>query len=188
MDGPIQAGANAVAEARDVVLALAPGFLALKVFQLFGAQRKRSEWEWIAWSFLVAALISVLPVPYWLQLVAGVALGAILAVFWRTLPNWSLIGRWATQALSNSAWDLALDGAVERHDSVEVAIGEGADEERLFGRLSLFGYEQYEAEPWVYLTDPKRRPPKGKYAAMERGRGVLVHKESIKWLRVVERG
>ena len=180
-------GAKAVAAARDVVLALAPGFLALKVFQVFGAQRKRSEWEWTAWSVLVAALISVLPLQYWAQLVTGIALGFGLATGWHALPRLGVIGAWASKALGNSAWDLALDRAVRQRCVVEVAIGEGADEERLFGRLNLFGYEQYEAEPWIYLSSPQRRPPGGKYAPMERAVGVLVHRDNIKWLRVLRK-
>lgn len=187
MDGVAQAGAEAVAEARDVILALAPGFLALKVFQLLGTQRKRSEWEWTAWSVLAAALISVLPLHYWAQLGVGLGLGLMLAVLYRNLHKLPRIGLWAVQNLENSAWDHVLDRAVRERRVVEVALGEGENEDRFFGRVGFFAYEAYEAEPWLYLVNPHRKPPGKDYAALQRTRGVLIHKENIRWLRVLDK-
>lgn len=33
---------------------LAPGFIAMKLFYVFGAQRQRSQWEWTTWSVLIS--------------------------------------------------------------------------------------------------------------------------------------
>ena len=185
--GVADAGAAAVAQARDVVLFLAPGFVALKVFQLFGAQRKRSDWEWTTWSVLVAALIGVLPFAPAARLLVGFALGVLLAVAWRTAPKWPRVGNWVVQGLTNSVWDLVLERASREDRVVEVTLGQGDDQVQFFGTPAYFAYEQYEAEPWLYLTDAYRKVKGERYQPLVRTRGVMVHKEQISWLRVMNK-
>jgi len=186
MNEIVDAGKAAVAEVRDVVLFLAPGFIALKAFQLLGAQRKRSEWEWTTWSVLVAAFLgAAVPGDAARRIVFGLAGALVLALVWRTLPKWGgRIGRWLRRDLSNSAWDLVLEGASADDRVIEIQTV-GDDNVRFFGKLANFALEEYEAEPWIYLTDPSKKVGNADYAALERTWGVMLHRDQIRWLRVM---
>ena len=95
-----------------------PGFLALKVFYVFGLRTRRTDLEWTLWSLLAAAVIdaavgavifvapAIVAVPRLvLALIIAIAAGFSLA------GGWYLIGRvWpvARQRASRMAWDAIL--------------------------------------------------------------------------------
>ena len=114
------------------VLFLAPGFLALKLFYLFGAQRVRSQWEWTTWSVIaslpITGVASVLrdqtmvpradpdPTEVCLRLLVSVAFGLLAASGWQVVRRSSRttaarIRTW----FGSSAWDEALEDVRGKH-------------------------------------------------------------------------
>lgn len=171
---------------RDAAFLLAPGFLTLKLFQHFGAQRKRSEWEWTVWSVLVSLGIDVVTKDSATKLVAALVAGLLLVAAWR------FVGRQSNRAtqrlrreLIDSAWDHVLDDACRQHHSIEIVTD---DDRRLFGVLDTFAREEKEAEPWLYLTDVKQASvADDDWEPLARTEGVLLHCDHIRRLRVIRR-
>ncbi len=181
------------------VLFLAPGFLALKLFYLFGAQRKRSEWEWTTWSIIaslpltgIASLLrdqsaiqrtapDALDTAY--RLLVAVALGSLVASAWQYVRRSShhRAAQLRTE-FGSSAWDEALEDVQRSRRQVELVLEGG---KRYMGTVRYGGREDNEAEGWVYLTHPevydeslkKFRPAKGTH-------GYLVHRDRILRIRV----
>lgn len=163
---------------REAAFLLAPGFLTLKLFQLLGADRKRSEWEWTVWSVLVSLVIDLVTHdPVGKVVVAG-ALGFGAVVVWR-----SPLADPARPRLMNSAWDYTLDSAARAHHVVEVTVKDGPV---YFGRLKRFAREETGAALWLYLTKVRRRTKDGStWTRLSRTEGVLLHGASVRELRVV---
>lgn len=181
------------------ILFLAPGFLALKLFYLLGAQRVRSEWEWTTWSVVASlpinGLASVLrdritapktsPDPYEsvLGLLIGVALGAVLAAGWRLVrASTRAEAARLRRTFGASAWDEALEDAQRANRQVELVLEDG---KRYLGTIGYGGREDNAAEGWLYLIFPEVydeslkdfRPAKGTH-------GILLHRDRIKRIRV----
>jgi len=183
---------------RDGIFFLGPGFLALKIFYLFGAQRPRSEWEWTTWSVLaslplvwiaswVAPLIAdkaSLPpggvdtsLRFFLALVAGMS-GAWA---WRRLRSSTRrAARWIRIAVTDSAWDQALDDANLFDRPIEIVTTDGSCYR---GRLRYGGREDTQAEGWMYLVYPDVRKD-GCYRPVRGAHGLLVHRDKIDRIRV----
>jgi Family of unknown function (DUF6338) len=184
------------------ILFLAPGFLALKLFDLFGAQRRRTEWEWTTWSVIASVPISVAAnwVRSWfkgqtqppdspeviLRIVIAVAFAAGAVYAWRrvrgsTHPRALRFRR----EVGSSAWDAALEDVQRSGRQVELILD---DEKHYIGKVGYGGREDNEAEGWIYLIYPevfeeatrKFRPAKGTH-------GYLIHRDHINRVRVLLR-
>ena len=198
----------------NLFLVLAPGFVALKLFALFGTQRKRSEWEWTVWSVIVGVVLAVIAavtpitlapadaayevVPGRPVLVADVAerfllavlLGVLLVLLWRGLGRSryrALVqGR---RRLTNSAWDYVLDTASKARHGIEVTLAGPGDSELIYlGSISAFAQEEDEAEPWIYVQCVKQwSAAETRYVPLLRTDGILVHREQIKRIRITRK-
>lgn len=169
---------------RDAAFLLAPGFLTLKLFQHFGAQRKRSEWEWTVWSVLVSLAIDVATKDPAAKLGVALVAGLLLVSIWRVVGRQSnRVTRRLRRELIDSAWDHVLDEACRSHHPVEVVTDDGR---RFFGVLQTFAREEKEAEPWLYLTDVKEASADDDdWDTLSRTEGVLIHRDHVRRLRVV---
>ena len=98
----------------DTLELLIPGFVALKVFYVFGLQTKRSDAQWALWSVLVSAPIAAItrlitPANSISSLFVGLALasivGGLLVFAWR-----GIAGRWSSLRAREQlrAWDVVL--------------------------------------------------------------------------------
>jgi len=200
----------------NVVLVLAPGFVALKIFQHFGTQRKRSEWEWTVWSIIVGAVIALTVAALRVDLftndviaelgggltfgTSGVVerfavatlFGSVLAIAWRGIGSRAIPAlSGLTRQLTNSAWDHVLDEAAAQRFGLEVVIdaGDAPGDVRFYGSLGTFAHERDEAEPWLYVQCVRTWDPGKKgYADMPNTDGVLIHRDQIKWMRVTRQG
>ena len=182
------------------LLFLAPGFLALKLFYLFGAQRPRSDWEWAAWSVVASIPISVTarlvrgvageppevadPLEVVLRVASAMVLGFGLVGVWYLL-NW-LPFAWASafvERLQDSVWDHVLSAEVDAGGrAVELVLADGA---RYQGTIRWAGREDAGAEPWIYLRYVKVFDAgAGEFREAEGTHGILVHKDEIRRLRI----
>jgi hypothetical protein len=183
---------------------IAPGFVALKLFQVLGTSWKRTDWEWVIWSLVAGALIAVGVTVFGIQFVAARELtltpdavvttsgvperfavaalaGTALGLLWRRLP-WAHSWR---RGVENSAWDLILQSAADERRGVEVATKEGDRLERFYGALHTFGRESDQAEAWVYLTKVRRfNRDTDQFEPVDRTEGVLLHRDNIVRLHV----
>lgn len=193
------------------VLFLAPGFLALKLFYLFGAQRVRSQWEWTTWSVIaslpITGLASVLrdlmmvpkadpdPAEITLRLLVGVAFGLLAASGWQVVRRSShrtasRIRTW----FGSSAWDEALEDVGRDKRQVELVLD---DDMRYIGTVRYGGREDNEAEGWIYLVHPEVRAvaidsdaPDASVKKFRPARGTegyLIHRDRIKRIRVLKK-
>jgi Family of unknown function (DUF6338) len=197
----------------QAALFLAPGFLALKIFYLFGAQRPRSQWEWTTWSIVaslplngIAALAAAAlgrvaipgPVPpvtsttsTWQADAASVAFalflatisGAVLALAWRTVR--ASDGKRATW-LRRELTDSAWDQALEDAHFKERAIVVVMDDgTRYRGKLKYGGREDAQAAGWMYLHWPGKRDEKTQEWVRLRGtHGLLIERSKIRLVQV----
>lgn len=191
---------------------LAPGFVAVKLFQIFGTQWRRTDWEWTVWSLVTGVLVAVAIGLTPLRLVPAqefklttalsvstdgiperfllaALLGLAAAVFWRVAIRSSFAGARAIhRRLINSAWDSVLDEVVEHELGVEVGVATGSVVERFFGAVHTFGYERTGARPWLYLSRVRQFDlTSSKFQPMERTTGVLLHADNVQYLRVARR-
>lgn len=183
---------------------LAPGFIAMKLFYVFGAQRQRAQWEWAAWSVLIALPINWLALMWtpkviqqtgWAADLADVAvrmgLAVVLAILASVVWQYGIKrrDRAATlrRFLTDSAWDDVMDDAVNHGRWLEV-ITTGNDKEiAFFGWLSTAGREDNRAEPWVYLVDVRRRDdPSKPWEILPATAGLMIHRDHIERIRVLE--
>jgi hypothetical protein len=124
------------------VLFLAPGFLALTLFYLLGAQRKRSEWEWTTWSVIASLPITGLaslardyfssartdpdPIEVVLRMLIGAAAGVVCGVVWAGIRHSKrdVAGDLRT-FFGSSAWDEALEDVGREGRQVELVLEDG---------------------------------------------------------------
>lgn len=186
---------------------VAPGFVALKIIDLFGGQHRRLEWEWVVWSLVVTlpiagiawAMRQVLALwfaeitpPDALELVCrfvvAVALGSAVAAAWWAVKRSRARGpRRLVRFLSDSAWDVVLDEAVRDNCGVAVTVTEGGKPITFYGTLSAFGYETAGAQPWLFLTHVQQSRGHGSdFHTLEATRGLLLHKDEITRVRLVD--
>ncbi len=187
---------------------LAPGFVALKIVDLFGGQHRRLEWEWVVWSLVVSLPIAGIawavrqllglwfaevtqPDPLELVcrfLVAGGLGTAVACTWWALKRSRARIPRRLVRLLSDSAWDVVLDEAVRDNCGVAATVTEGGKAVTYYGTLSAFGYETAGAEPWLFLSHVQRSKGDGRgYRPVDaRMRGMLVHKDGITRLCLID--
>jgi hypothetical protein len=187
---------------------LAPGFIALKILDLFGGQHRRLEWEWVVWSVVISLPIAGLAwairqvLGFWLpeptqtdavelvcRFLVAAGVGAVAAGAWWTLKrSHARLPQRVVRWLSDSAWDVILDEAVRDNCGVAVDVTEGGRAVAYYGDLTAFGYETAGAEPWLYLTHVQRSKGRGNsYRPIDaRTRGMLVHKDEITRIRLVD--
>jgi hypothetical protein len=190
----------------DGILFLAPGFLAIKVFHLFGAQRPHSQWEWTVWSIVISLPIvgaaGVLR-PYIgglsapqpphdsaeiaLRMAIGATLGLLAAGIWLDIRgSHRHMADHIRRVVGSSAWDQALEDVQRDQRQIELVLADG---ESIIGTLCYGGREDNEAEGWVYLMWPESRPdiadPKSKHRPMPNTEGLLVHRDQIKRIRML---
>jgi hypothetical protein len=183
------------------LLFLAPGFLALKIFYLFGAQRARSDWEWTAWS--VIASIPIVGVAAYLRSLVGppeIAAPDPLEVLFRVavavavggslVGVWWLIYRapfpWATalvERVQDSVWDHVIAKEISAGRRVaEIVLADGT---RYQGTIRHAGREDAGAREFVYLIHPEIfDEATGRFRDALGTRGILVHREEIRRIRV----
>lgn len=191
----------------DAILLLGPGFVLLKAFALTGGQHQRLQWEWVVWSVLLSVPVAAatgwfaqwLGIPllfdwepalrFVIAAVIGIAAGTVWIFVRRSRWGWV---RAVYRSVIDSAWDLALDDATrpaptDGRYGVEVTVDRGGTETYYYGTLSAFGYERAKAEPWVYLTYPERwEGDERGFEPLERTEGVLLHRDQIRRLRVIQ--
>ena len=186
----------------DGVLLLAPGFLALKLFYLFGAQRPRSQWEWTTWS-VIASLPIVAVAAALYQFLGGVpatknppaleiALRLAVAASFALAASWAWrrirrsehrVARMVVDAVAFSAWDQALEEAVWADRLVVLILDDDGKEYRGFIRYG--GREDNGADPWIYLIHPEVLEGE-KFRPANATHGILVHRDQIRRIRVLE--
>ena len=182
------------------VLFLAPGFLALKLFYLLGAQRKRSEWEWTTWSVIASLPITGLaslardyfssartdpdPIEVVLRMLIGAAAGVVCGVVWAGIRHSKrdVAGDLRT-FFGSSAWDEALEDVGREGRQVELVLEDGL---RLAGTIRYGGREDNEAEGWLYLIFPEVFDEELDAFRAAKSHGYLVHRDRIKRVRVME--
>ncbi len=183
---------------------LAPGFIAMKLFYVFGAQRQWSQWEWTAWSVGLSipldwATRTIAPVVAsrvgWPGEAVDVVIRFLLALgiagigifAWRWLKGSNddrLVA--VRRALTDSAWDEVMDDAVQHQRWLEV-MTDGPDREIAFrGWLATAGREDSRAEPWIYLRRVSRQSAADgePWEEMPATHGLLIHRDHIKRIRV----
>jgi hypothetical protein len=181
---------------------LAPGFIAMKLFYVFGAQRQRSQWEWTTWAVLISLPIdwaARTAAPSLARLTASpstepvfdvaVRLALALSGALLAIAAWRYMKRskrdpvvWLRRALTDSAWDEVTDEAVnlERYIEVVTATPKG-DEVFYRGWLSTVGREDSRAEPWLYLRDVTYKSRANAVAKPLAGTdGLLIHRDHIR--------
>jgi hypothetical protein len=183
------------------VLYLGPGFLALKLFYLFGAQRPRSEWEWTTWSAIASIPINlaaslIVPVfgplsaPFTVDgvhvavaIVIGLVGGLVAAWAWRRArASTRPFADWLRRQVTDSAWDLALDDAQHAKRAVSVVMSNGR---QYRGTLGYAGREDAAASGWLYLQWPARKDPAtNKYVEMTNSHGILIDRDKVVSMRV----
>jgi hypothetical protein len=97
----------------DTLALLIPGFIALKIFYVFGLQTKRSDAEWALWSILVSAPIAGVTTivaganNVVVSLVLAVIIGGLLIAAWRLVAQ-----TWPTLKAKEQirAWDVIFGG------------------------------------------------------------------------------
>ena len=184
----------------DAVLYLGPGFLALKLFYLFGAQRPRSEWEWTTWSVVASIPINALatlivanaPAPVapltpdgfhvTVAMSLGLLSGVIGAILWRKVRvSQAPEAVWLRRQVTDSAWDLALEDAQLAQRGVGVDTNSG---ERYRGKLWYGGREDALASGWMYLRWPEQFDTGVNKFVPMKNHGILVDREKTKLVRV----
>lgn len=183
------------------VLFLGPGFLALKLFYLFGAQRPRSEWEWTTWSAIASIpinsaatlVVPLLPQPIApitsdgqhvaVAMVVGVVSGLALAWTWRRVrESPRAAAAWLRRQVTDSAWDQALEDAQHARRPISVVLDDGR---RYRGTLGYGGREDAEASGWFYITWPDRGDETTKkYVPMLDTHGILIDRDKAASIRV----
>jgi hypothetical protein len=184
-----------------------PGFLSMKLFYMFGAQRQRLEWEWVAWSVALSLPIAafadwvaptLVPRPFAAEATANpvvraglaVAFGLSSAFLWRLVRRSALSPlRQIRMALSDSLWDLVISDALANRRWLCVAVDEGSDEQIYMGWPTMAYVEEANAEPWLYLTnvlEPVReRAGADKNWEPNGMHGLLVHRDHVRRLWIV---
>ena len=184
-------------------LFLAPGFLALKLFYLFGAQRPRSQWEWTTWSVIASFPINgaAAVIRQWtggiavtwtapdapqivMQVVIASGAGLAGALAWRLVRGSKRdVADRIRMAVGVSAWDETLEDAQRHRRQAEVWLEDG---ERYLGTVRYAGREDNKAEGWLYLTFPEIYDEGKKAFRHAIGtHGYLVHRDRIKWIRIL---
>jgi hypothetical protein len=191
-------------ELRDGALLLAPGFIALKVFYLFGVQRQRSQWEWVVWSVLASLPLDwvvrqVVPALngrlHWqVDLLDGaarffvaLAAGILGSLAWRLVARsrW----RWFRERkrdVTDSAFDLVIEEAVREKRPIELVTREGEDTVSYRGWIHTVARESSQAEPWMYISQVQVKAAGGKFTKVPGTHGMLLHRDRIERVRVYQ--
>lgn len=184
--------------------AVAPGFVAMKLIYVFGAQRQRAQWEWTVWSVgisLPIAWITLRIAPTASRLLGlgseaayvlismglAVALAVVVSALWILVERSdrdSLV--WLRRALTDSAYDEVMDDSVIHQRWLEVVV-DGTDREVSYvGWLATAGREDNKAEPWVFLKSVRHRTTEGAdYTLIPNTNGLLFHRDRIQRIRVL---
>jgi hypothetical protein len=193
---------------------VAPGFVAMKLIYIFGAQRQRPQWEWTVWSVLVglgcdvvATWLVGLPIGVdWIPIDVGVVVlrfaiallfAGVVIVAWGLLkhsdegfrawfkrPDQARV--WLRRTLTDSAWDEVVDDAVMHKRWMEVITTGPGGETAYRGWLDAGGREDAKAEPWLYLRRVKHRRDPGGWTELEGTHGMLIHRDHITRIRMFE--
>jgi hypothetical protein len=185
---------------------VAPGFLAMKLFYTFGAQRQRAQWEWIVWSALIGLPADALarwvtgtfthpadwpdwPVDGAVRLLLPCGLALLFAWVWRERVKPAEEGwlRFLRRGLTDSAWDEVMDDAVQHERWVEIVTETSSGEVSYTGWLSTVGREDSAAERWVYIEKVQHRPGDGaELVPLVATHGLLIHRDHIKRIRIFD--
>ena len=173
---------ESLATFKDTLAYLAPGFVLMKVFYVFGLSTKRSDAQWAIWSVIAAWIpyeFSLRFVPVDLRQPASFAiaiiLGVVVAVVWHALADRYPKVR-ADQSIR--AWDLVLS----RPRWVQVDLTDG----RTFLGYVRNASASIDADDEVdlYIGTPKRieegKPP----IELPNVEGILVRSDHISSIAV----
>jgi len=186
---------------RDAVLFLAPGFIALRVYGIYGFQRPRTDWQWAIWSVIASIPLDLMS--RWvvglvqqrvvvtdigegsIRIVLAVGTGAVLAFIWsklrfaRRLRAQKIVG-----PLMDSMWDTVLEEATHFGRTIEVETTTGdVYTSRWFGAAR----EDTQAERWIGMRFPRlRRAGSTDVDELEEVVEVLLHGDQIRKITVLE--
>jgi hypothetical protein len=188
---------------RDAAIALAPGFIALKVFYLFGTQRPRSQWEWVIWSVIASVPIQYVSDEYltdWataalpfddevaiavVRIAVALAVGVALSLAWRYIGGTKLGWLQRRQRdVTDSAFDLVIEDAVRNQRVVEIWPA-GDAEPRYRGWIHTFARESAQAVPWMFISRVEERTG-GAWQRVPGTHGYLFHRDNVQRLRVYQ--
>jgi hypothetical protein len=184
----------------------------MKLFYMFGAQRQRLEWEWVAWSVLLSLVIDALTtavVQPWLvsrriepsvaDVLARVALALSIAAFgiilWRFIKRSDLgLVVQVRRAMTDSAWDEVLDDSVVHGRWVQVDTDVNGHERSFLGWVRTAGREDANAERWLYLErvcDVTQKVGASEKSSAEDPKelgfqGLLIHRDQVRRLWVLK--
>lgn len=141
----------------DTLALLIPGFLALKLFYVFGLQTKRSDVEWALWSILfsapIAGLASIVAAAgvhnnLVVSLVLAAITGGVLIIAWRIVARiWPTLN--AKEQIR--AWDVVFGGDDAPWLQVEMADG------RVFVGQPKYVASSVDTDALdLYLVDPRQ--------------------------------
>lgn len=194
-----------IEDLRTAAVALAPGFIALKVFYLFGAQRPRSQWEWIIWSVFVSLPLDAFAdwsaphVANWTGLAldlsdAPIRVGAAVLAGVGASLLWRLAGasRWGwlrdrQRDVTDSAFDIVIEDAVRNKRPVEIVVRDGDETVQYRGRAHTFARESAQVQPWMYLTSVHERRNKRKFVEVPGTHGIMFHRDRVERIRILDR-
>lgn len=174
-------------DAADTLRLLVPGFLALKIFYVFGLRTRRSDLEWTLWSVLTAALIAALVdgvvavVPSFadvrlaLALVAGVVTGILLSAAWTAATRYV---PWARARASRMAWDVILP---EPH-WVQVWT---TDSKTISGKVAYVADPIESDDLDMYIVDPAWVDENRNVLPMTGVEGILIDRSNIAFVQVL---
>jgi len=185
---------------------VAPGFLAMKLFYTFGAQRQRAQWEWVVWSALIGLPVDAFARwvigsfthpsgwPDWtvdgaLRLVLPCGVALVLAWLWKERVKPAEKGwlRYLRRGFTDSAWDEVMDSAVQNERWVEIVTEIPSGEVSYTGWLSTVGREDSAAERWVYIEKVQHRPGADMdLTPLAATHGLLIHRDHIKRIRIFD--
>jgi hypothetical protein len=169
-------------QAADTLRLLVPGFIALKIFYLFGLRTRRSDLEWVIWSVLAAAAIDavvrLIPAggPTLLIAVAlAVLFGLAAAVLWRLVAS-------RRPAIRERSARMAWDAVLSKPRWVQVWMRDG---------LTISGHTDLVADPVetdvldLYLKDAAWIGADNEVVPMTGVEGVVIGRDAIAFVQVL---
>jgi Family of unknown function (DUF6338) len=175
------------AQVADTLRLLLPGFVALKLFYLFGPRTKRGIGEWSLLSILATVPINLVATRFRandddlrfgiavaIAVGSGAVAGMLYSVAWRRLT-------WVQFSSSARMWDYVMSS----NQWVQVWLKNG---QTFIARPESVALTSEVDDADVYLTEPHAIDEAGQTPRMEKVEGFLVARSEISDVAVFEKG